>query len=132
MRGKYYIIAPSGEVKEVSFPKSDINTDGFLLPGIIINGNITLDSVGTYLLEIVREDGIAFANIPITRGQAWPIIDPLSDKQVSEIRNDSALVITSTVDRINTLRKSLSRNSVSLDDTLTKLAQAKVDDMIRR
>ena len=91
-----------------------------------------MESEGTYLLEIVREDGIAFANLPITRGNAWPVVDPLTEKQISEIRTDSQLVIASTVNRINEIRRKLSRNTVSLDETLTNLAQAKVEDMIKR
>ena len=73
----------------------------------MVAGNLTLDTVGTYLLEIVREDGIAFANIPMTRGNAWPVIDPLTDEQISKIRSDRSLVIRSTVDRINTIRNAL-------------------------
>jgi rare lipoprotein A len=132
VRGKYYTISPLGAVKEISFPKSSLDRDGFLLPGIIMSGSLNLDTIWTYLLEIVREDGIAFANIPITRGNAWPVIDPLTEKQISEIRSDSNLVVRSTIDRINTLRNSLWKTPLTSDSTLSKLAQAKVDDMIRR
>ncbi|GAB0174887.1 MAG: hypothetical protein HHAS10_07660 [Candidatus Altimarinota bacterium] len=132
LRSKYYILSPNGDVKEMAFPKSYIGDDGFLRSGFLVSSVFRLDGEGTYLLEIVREDGIAFANISVTKGNAWPVVEMLSDKQISQIRDDRAQVIVSTVNRINDLRKNLGRNSVSLDDTLTKLAQAKVDDMIRR
>ncbi len=66
-----------------------------------------MEKIGTYLLEIVREDGIAFANIPITNGNAWPVIDPISDEQISKIRTDKTLVVSSTLSRINTIRNAL-------------------------
>ena len=132
IRGKYYLTSPRWEVKEISFPSAQLAPDGYLLPWILVTGNLTLDTVGTYLLEIVREDGIAFANIPMTRGNAWPVIDPLTDEQISKIRSDRTLVIRSTVDRINTIRNALWKYSVNEDADLDILAQAKVEDMIRR
>ena len=107
MRGKYYLTSPKGEVKEISFSRSYLSGDGFLKQGMMMSGSIVLDTVGTYMLEIVREDGIAYAYIPITYGNAWPIIDVLTPSEISTLRTDSPLVKRSTIDRINVLRNSL-------------------------
>jgi uncharacterized protein YkwD len=62
----------------------------------------------------------------------WSILPSLSESEIRTIRKKKETIITDTKDRINTLRDALSLPKVTLDLTLTKLAQAKVDDMITR
>jgi len=87
---------------------------------------------GNYILELVRNDGIAYANIVIPRGNIWSIIDPLTDLEIRTVRKNTDIVRQSILLEINTLRKQINKNSVILDPTLSILAQAKVDDMIAR
>ncbi len=132
LRPNYYITLPSGDVKEYTFPSEYIWNDKYLKQGVTINIKLSLPQEGNFMLEIVRQDGIAYVNIPIARWNIWSIIDPLADIQIRTIRKNVDIVRASILDEINILRKNVSRVPVILDHTLSTLAQAKVDDMILR
>lgn len=87
---------------------------------------------GPYRLEIVKDDGIAYVNTTYTRGNVWSIIPILSSEMISQVRKDQNLVINSLLKKINILRASSREDLVILDDTLSRLAQEKVQDMIDR
>lgn len=70
--------------------------------------------------------------MPISKGDVWPVIEPLTEKEVTRIRSDRLQVKKDTFTRINTLRSELGRSSLILDPDLTRLADAKVEDMIVR
>lgn len=132
LRPHYYITFPSGDVKEYSFSSEQISSDGYLMQGVLVNLRLPLSEDGNYILELVRNDGIAYANIMIPRGNVWAIIDPLTDTEIRTIRKNPDTVRQSILFEINTLRKKINKSSVILDHTLSTLAQAKVDDMIAR
>lgn len=98
----------------------------------MINFSVSLPKEGSYILEIVRQDGIAHVNVPLIRGNIWSIIDIVNDQKTRIIRKNTAIVQSFVLESINNLRKKVQRNPVVLDPTLTRLAQAKVDDMISR
>lgn len=98
----------------------------------MINFSVSLPKEGSYILEIVRQDGIAHVNVPLIRGNIWSIIDIVNDQKTRIIRKNTAIVQSFVLESINNLRKKVQRNPVVLDPTLTRLAQAKVDDMIAR
>lgn len=56
----------------------------------------------------------------------------MADIQIRTIRKNVDSVRASILDEINILRKNISKAPVTLDHTLSTLAQAKVDDMIMR
>ncbi len=132
LRPNYYITLPSGDVKEYTFHSEYIGSDKYLKQGATINIQLSLPQEGNFMLEIVRQDGIAYVNIPIARWNIWSIIDPLADIQIRTIRKNVDSVRASILDEINILRKNISKAPVTLDHTLSTLAQAKVDDMIMR
>jgi uncharacterized protein YkwD len=70
--------------------------------------------------------------MPIRHGKVWSILKSLSESEIRNIRKNKTNIIQDTQIKINTLRASLNIPTVSLDPILTKLAQAKVDDMIAR
>ncbi len=91
----------------------------------------TVDN-GTYMIEIVKDDGTAYVNLPITRGMVWNIIQPYTKESIKNIRKNSDSIKKYAISRINSIRASLGRNLLLSDDFLSKIAQAKVDDMIAR
>lgn len=54
-------------MRELDFPKEYVGSNGFLLPGKIIVLSLPTSEKGTYLVESVQEDGIAYFNLPIVR-----------------------------------------------------------------
>lgn len=129
IRENYYITSPNGSIQEYHFPKKYIAQDGFLLPGVLIQASFMTDIVGTYKLETVRQNGYAYYNIPIIHGNVWNIIKPLTETEISTIRSDVTLVTNTTIDRINTLRKSLWKSPLVESSILQKLATAKANNM---
>lgn len=67
LRPNYYITLPSGDVKEYTFHSEYIGSDKYLKQGATINIQLSLPQEGNFMLEIVRQDGIAYVNIPIAR-----------------------------------------------------------------
>jgi uncharacterized protein YkwD len=132
IRGKYYLTLPSGGVKELSFSSSLITTDGYLKKWIFVKESVTLDRDGVYMLEIVREDWVAHVNKPIIKWVVWPILPALRDDEMTTIRREKQEVIASTYTKINLVRKNIGRTALILDQDLTKIAEAKVADMIKR
>lgn len=125
IRDSYFLTLPSGEVHEFPFPSWLIWEDGFLKPNIKITLPLNLSSIGTYRLEFVQSDGLAYINIPITRWMVWNILSPnLPIKK----RNLSSATFFSS--QINIIRASLWKNLLLLDDELSSLAQWKVNDMV--
>lgn len=107
MQDNYYITFPDGSIEEYHFPKKYIGEDGFLVSDVWIQANFATNTLGTYKLETVLQNGYAYFNLPITHGSVWNIISPLTQKEISTIRSDATLVSSKTIDRINSLRKSL-------------------------
>ena len=67
IRSSFYLTLPDGDVREFDFSKEYIGTDGFLLPGKVITLSLPTDGRGTYLVESVQDNGIAYFNLPIIR-----------------------------------------------------------------
>jgi archaellum component FlaF (FlaF/FlaG flagellin family) len=132
IRSEYYVTLPNGEVREEKFPRSSTTSDGLLIPGKSLKISLPLTQDGVYRIELVRADGLAYVNTTITRGKVWSLIQPLSEAETTTLRKNIDTIMTSTTKKINTLRLSLMRNAVSLDKELTRLAQAKADDMAMR
>jgi uncharacterized protein YkwD len=132
IRPQYYITSPSGDVTEYVFARSLQSSDGYLKPGITLKGSLPLLEEWIYLLEIVREDGVAHANTTLARWAVWPVLTAIPEVQVRSIRTDTTLIRRENLSRLNTLRTRLGRTRLIVDPTLTTLAQAKVDDMIAR
>ena len=91
-------------MKRYTFASEYLDTENFLKPDTLVKATFSLPAEGSYILEIVREDGIAHANIPLTRGRVWSILDPLTDEQTRTIRKDKNTVMNATFRSINTLR----------------------------
>jgi rare lipoprotein A len=132
IRPNYYITLPNGDVKQYTFDQIFLSSDMYLKPGISVNASFPLPIEGSYILEIVRQDGIAYANIPLSKGKIWNILDPLTDLQIRTLRKNRNAIIASTFLDIGNIRSRVGKTPVVLDQTLSILAQAKVDDMISR
>lgn len=132
IRDTYYITFPNGDAEEYHFPKNLVDEAGNLIPGKRINIPFEARTPGNYFVEVVAEDGLAYINTPFTRGNVWSIIQPLTEVQITTIRRNKDTVKSSIATRINTLRLTQDRGLLTIDDTLSRLAQAKVDDMIAR
>lgn len=87
---------------------------------------------GTYLIELVQSNGLAYVNLPLTRGQVWNVLSTISPEDIRAIRTKFSVIEKYVLNRLNIIRASLSRDFLVTDPELTRLAQEKVDDMIRR
>ena len=132
IRGTYYLTFPNGDIREFDYNSTFVSEEGFLIPGKMITLALPMPDNGTYMLEAVRSDGIAYFNFPINRGAVWNIIQPYPTQNPAFIQTNSITVTNTVVNHINKLRAGLGRWLLSIDPDYSKLAQAKVDDMIRR
>ncbi len=117
---------------EYTFPLSTVSEDGFLRMNQSININIPLPDDGTYMIEAVQENGVAYFNFPVNRGLVWNILEPMSHEEMTTIRKNINLIRASGIKRINTLRAGLGRNFLVADPILERLAQLKAEDMADR
>ena len=84
------------------------------------------------MIEAVKEDGVAYFNLPITQGKVWPILEPYPEEKSRYIEKDASIIKRTITDQINLLRRSLNRGVLLKDESLSQLAQAKADDMANR
>lgn len=107
LRSTYYITTPDGDVKEYTFLKEFVDSSDLLIPGKSIKVTFPFALDGSYQIELVREDGIAYVNTSLTRGTVWSLLSPFSDEVLRTIRKSTAIVIQDTLKKINTLRMTL-------------------------
>lgn len=122
---------PKGIAHEISLSSGVVDGDGYLKPQIPVTGSIRL-SEGVTLFEVVREDGLAYANIPLIFGNVWSIIPKTPREITGIIRTDTAQIQEETLLRVNEVRAQVGALPVKLDPSLSRLAQEKVRDMIVR
>ena len=67
LRSNYYLTLPNGDVREFDFSKEYIGIDGFLISGKKLTLTLPTNDNGTYLIESVQANGIAYFNLPIIR-----------------------------------------------------------------
>jgi hypothetical protein len=101
----YYLTTPDGNVEEYEFPAAVVGTDGYLLPNILIRQRFAIPMGGVYKIETVRDDGIAYFNLPISKNIFWSMIEPLSENEKSTIRTDKKVIDRDILNKINTIRK---------------------------
>jgi hypothetical protein len=128
----YYITLPNGSVNKYTFALEHTDGKGFLIPKKEINFRFPMNSDGTYLLELLREDGTAYVNMPLFRGRVWPVIDVFTKEQMNLVISDRKKVINDVLTRLNILRSEQKKSLLMLDSELSKIAQAKVDDFVAR
>ena len=107
LRSTYYITTPDGDVKEYTFSKEFVDSSDLLIPGKSIKVTFPFTLDGSYQIELVREDGIAYVNTSLTRGTVWSLLSPFSDEVLRTIRKSTTIVIQDTLKKINTLRMTL-------------------------
>lgn len=129
---KYYITHPDGRVEEHFFDTSFIDKDGFLFPKKRIKVPLSLSQTGVSLLEILKDDGTAYVNIPVSPENGWSVLPKIEDAKIRNIVSDVSTVRSELIKNVNTLRAGLSLNLLREESELSRLAQAKVDDMIAR
>lgn len=106
-----------------------INANGYLNTGILIRQNFPMPDSGVYKIETVRNNGIAYFNLPISKNQFWSIVEPMTMSQRTTIRTDRAIIDASIIRKINIIRAGLGLNPISQDNKLSNLAQQKATDM---
>lgn len=131
MKSEYFLTTPNGDVIEYHFPANYIDSDGFLRTDILIRQSFLIPNTGVYKIETVRDNGIAYFNLPISKNSFWSIIEVVSDDLRKTLRTDKKIIATDTVANINRLRASLGRGILVQDKNLTELAQKKAEDMAK-
>jgi hypothetical protein len=132
LKDKYYITSPDGEVQEIDFSNQYKIQNKFLKKSISIKEILPITQKWVYKLEVVQADWRAFINTVLINWLYWPIINPISDLDRSTISSDKNIVVTQIYNRINELRSSLWREELRLNPDLNRVAQEKVNDMIKR
>jgi uncharacterized protein YkwD len=84
-----------------------------------------------YLFELVDNYGKAYVNKSLHRGAVLPLLLSNRDKVSTDIRNNITQVRSDGISALNNFRKSLGRNILEVDATLTNLAQKKAEDMAK-
>ena len=129
VKSEYLVTTPSGDVFEYHFPKAYIAADGYLRTGILIRQSFQIPDAWVYKVEAVSSNWYAYFNLPLSKSPYWSIVSPLSDWERSVLRTDTTLIHQNILTSINTLRKWLGRSTLTIDPTLTELAQRKATDM---
>lgn len=132
VRSLYYVTLPNGDVREYEIPRSFVDgTTNLVKTEIWVYANFPIKDQGTYKLELVQSDGFAYVNTPIYQGAVWGILPTISESEKVAIQNQASIVERDVLFAINQIRASLGRNLLSLDTTLTSLAQAKAENMAK-
>ena len=132
LRADYYITDQNGEVTRKLFP-SQLVDNKMIIPWSAIRQDFELKKSWVFKLEILKANGEAFINIPIVYwNNIWPITSPYSDDQLKKINYNLETVKNDNLRRLNQLRATYNLAPLKLDNELTKIAQAKVDDFIIR
>jgi len=90
VKSEYFLSTPSGDAIEYHFPKNYIGSDGFLRTDILIKQSFPIPNSGVYKIETVRDNGIAYFNLPISKNPFWSIIEPISDDIRKTLRSDKS------------------------------------------
>jgi len=143
IRDKIAIITNTGSVQEININTTNpivhdpnLNLDVYKAP-VNFEASLPFSSIGLYFIEINSSQGLAIYNAPIYIGNIFPLlpdfkdledsIDPVSKSQVenhiSNLRNE-------LLQLINKDRTRYHLSSVTLDTSLTNMAQAHANDMV--
>lgn len=129
IRSTYYVTLPSGEVREYKFAKKWLSEEWYLLEWANITATFGAHESWTYRLETVLENGYAYFNIPVYQGEVWSIVPLFTIKERITLEENVPLVQEYTLNKINSLRESLGRKSLTLDTDLTRIAMEKANNM---
>lgn len=113
----------------IKFDPKYLATDGTLA---INNGayfTYSMREVGVYLVEVNYDTGFAAVVTPVTYGPAFPILPNILDLTSRSVESTTTGIVDRTLENINSLRAKQSLGTLTVDPTLTRLAQAKADDM---
>jgi uncharacterized protein YkwD len=124
-----YIITPSGSVDTVPFENSAKSAAEVLLTPWKASFNYTMKEPGVYLVEVNYDTGFAASITPVTYGATLAILPNVLDTIDRKVESSAAGVAESNRAAINALRTRAGAWLLASDATLTRLAQAKADDM---
>lgn len=139
LRQEAAFILPDGIVERVKLQsqtspaiKNQHDLDVFPpLSELTLKYRLRLD--GLHMIEINNAEGLAALNMPIYPGDTLPLIPSLSErrprKPVANTQSPEAMK-TDFLNRINQDRERYDRPLLSLDASLSALAQARSDDMV--
>lgn len=121
---------PDGNVEKYAFDRADLDTDGYMKRGRVFEKTIPLKQVGVYLVEVNYDNGFAAYNGPITYGDILAIAPNNYDGTEKKIGSaDSLAVASESLAFVNQVRARSSKSALLLDDTLSRLATIKANDM---
>jgi hypothetical protein len=92
-----------------------------LRTNIVIRQNFPITEAGIYKIETVRSNGVAYFNLPISKGQFWSIIDPMTESQKMTLRDNKATIDATIVKRINNIRIGLGLTPLTIDHCTRKI-----------
>ena len=134
------IIRPNGQVDEVSIISSDKNQRVDSLSSALyfpksahFSLSYTPDTEGTYIIEINGTDGAAILNTPVYQQNIVPLLPGFFDIHIRKQGNSSSLSQKQAIEKmlslINIDRNNHGASSVTIDNSLSSLAQFRANDM---
>jgi uncharacterized protein YkwD len=124
-----YIITPKGSVDMVEFENAPKSASDVLLSPANASFGYTMRDPGVYLVEVNYDTGFAASITPITYGSTLAILPNAIDQVNRKIESSVNGVAEANRVSINGLRAQAGVGSLASDATLTRLAQAKAEDM---
>lgn len=136
------VILPSGLVEQVLLQSPShtamLNAQGIkIYPATASDVRLTFTpkSNELHFFEINDEQGLAAVNIPVYPKNIYPLIPnpiDLASLKPEPLSSDLGALKNEMLELVNSDRADHGRSAVSLDSSLTQLAQAKADDMVAR
>ncbi|MFH0820227.1 MAG: septal ring lytic transglycosylase RlpA family protein [Candidatus Peregrinibacteria bacterium] len=137
IRSQAAFILPDGEVETVDLKASvqPIKNKNNLSVFPTGTSNVTLSyrvhHAGLHFLEINNAEGLAAINIPLYPAGSFPLLPNPTDFKESLMKLDVTKVPKEFLDLVNQDRQAQVRSKVTLDDSLSALAQARAEDMVK-
>ena len=124
-----YIITPKGSVDMVNFANAPKSSTDVLLSPANATFTYTMRDPGVYLVEVNYDTGFAASITPVSYGKTLTILPNALDTTVRKIESSINGVAEVNRAALNTLRLDAGHGKLVSDAALTRLAQAKADDM---
>lgn len=134
------VILPSGTVKEIALTSSTLQSQqsslGFeVFPRSTsrLTAEYKTEKTGVHFLEVNNAEGLAVINVPIYIRNQYPLLPnprDVSDGLPVDLGNDSTALNATMLDLVNLDRKDHGYGPLALDNNLSRLAQARSDDMV--
>ena len=140
VRSKAAVILPNGKVQEIAVAsatltpqKNAFGQEIFPATTTTLTASYKTKETAVHFLEVNNAEGLAMINVPVYARNQYPLIPnprELARETPTDLGTDWTALRTQMLTLINKDRAVYKLSALSLDDSLTKLAQYRSDDMV--